>query len=135
MILNTFPELLTYSALSPFILRVVISFIIINLGFLKLGKENKEWQKLFETINFHPTKYFVKLIAFIEIIGGLMLLTGAYTQIIAIMFSVIFFCEAILEYRNDSLENRNLPFYILIFIISLSLVFSGSGAFAFDLPL
>lgn len=135
MILNTFPELLTYSALSPFILRVIIGFIIINLGFLKLGKENKDWQKLFETISFYPAKYFVKFLASIEIIGGLMLLSGAYTQIVAMIFSIVFFCEAILEYREESLENRNLPFYILIFAISLSLIFSGAGAFAFDLPL
>ena len=135
MILNTFPELLTYSVLSPFILRVVIGFIIINLGLLKLNKEKKDWQELFEAINFHPAKYFVKLLSFVEIIGGLMLIIGAYTQIVAMIFSIVFFCEAILEYRNDSLENRNLPFYILIFTISLSLVFSGAGAFAFDLPL
>ena len=135
MILNTFPELLTYGVLAPFILRVVIGFIIINLGFLKLNKEKKDWQELFEAINFHPSKYFVKFLAFVEIIGGLMLFIGAYVQIVAIIFSVVFLCEAILEYRNDSLENRNLPFYILIFSISLSLIFSGAGVFAFDLPL
>jgi uncharacterized membrane protein YphA (DoxX/SURF4 family) len=135
MILNTFPELLTYGVLSPFILRVVIGFIIINLGLLKLGKEKKEWEELFETINFHPAKYFTKILSFIEIIGGLMLLIGSYTQIIAIIFAITFFCEAVLEYREESLESRSLPFYILIFAISLSLIFSGAGAFSFDLPL
>lgn len=135
MILNTFPELLTYSALSPFILRVVIGFIIINLGLLKLGKEKQDWQELFEAINFHPAKYFVKILAFIEILGGLMLFIGTYTQIVAMVFSIIFFCEAVLEYREESLENRNLPFYIIIFAIVLSLIFSGAGAFSFDLPL
>ena len=135
MILNTFPELLTYGVLSPFILRVVIGFIVINLGFLKLGKEKKDWQELLETINFHPAKYLVKLLAFIEIIGGLLLLAGAYVQVVAIIFSIVFFCEAILDYRDENLEDRNLTFYILIFAISLSLIFSGAGAFAFDLPL
>ncbi len=132
MILNTFPSLLTFSILSPFILRVVLGLIAINLGVLKLGKEHTEWKELFETIHFRPSEYFVKILAGIEIVGGLMLLVGIYTQITAIVFSVVFFCEMILEYRDESLENRNLPFYILMFAISLSLVFLGAGAFAID---
>lgn len=135
MILNTFPDLLTFSTLSPLILRIVLSLIIINLGFLKLGKEQVSWQELFETINIHPAKIFVKVLAFIEIIGGLILLIGAYTQLTSIIFTVLFFCEAILEYREPVLERRNLTFYILMFTISISLVFLGAGAFAFDLPL
>jgi len=135
MILNTFPDLLTFSTLSPFILRVVIGLIIINLGTLKLGKEQVSWQELFEVINIHPAKFFVKTLAYIEMIGGLMLLAGAYTQLTSIIFATLFFCEAVLEYREASLERRNLTFYILMFTISLSLVFLGAGAFAFDLPL
>jgi putative oxidoreductase len=135
MILNTFPDLLTFSMLSPFILRVVLGIIVINLGLLKLGKEKIAWQKLFETINLVPPRIFVKILAFIELIGGIILVMGAYTQLTAIILSVLFFCEAVLEYREPSLERRNLTFYILIFTISLSLVFLGAGAFAFDLPL
>ena len=135
MILNTFPDLLTFSTLSPFILRVVIGIIIINLGSLKLGKERIAWKELLETINIHPANFFVKTIAFIELIGGLMLLVGAYTQLTAMVFAVLFFCEATLEYREPVLEKRNLTFYSLMFTISISLVFLGAGAFAFDLPL
>lgn len=135
MILNTFPDLLTFSILSPFILRVVLGLIVINLGFLKLGKEQSSWQKLFELIHFRPSVYFVKLFAYLEIGGGLLLLAGAYTQLTAMVFAVLFFCEAVLEYREESLEKRNLTFYILIFAIALSLIFTGAGAFAFDLGL
>ncbi len=135
MILNTFPDLLTFSMLSPFILRVVIGLIVINLGYLKLGKEHASWQKLLETIHVCPAGFFVKVIAYIEIIGGFMLLAGAYTQLASIVFSVLFFCEAVLEHREYSLEKRNFTFYVLMFSISLSLVFLGAGAFALDLPL
>ena len=133
MILNTFPSLLTFSMLSPFILRVVLGFIVINLGSLKLGGEKDSWQKLFETINIHPAETLVKFLAFIEIIGGFVLLAGAYTQLTAMIFATLFFCEAVLEYRESDLENRDLTFYILVFSISLSLIFLGAGAFAFDL--
>ncbi len=104
MILNTFPSLLTFGILAPFILRVVLGLIAINLGVLKLGKEKEEWNELFETIHLRPTKHLVKILAGIEIIGGLMLLVGIYTQITAIVFSVVFFCEMILEYRDAFLH-------------------------------
>ena len=135
MILNTFPDLLTFSMLSPLILRVVLGLIAINLGYLKLTKEKIEWQELFETINIHPARIFVKALAYVEIIGGLLLITGSYTQLVAIIFITLFFCEAVLDYREEKLEDRDLTFYILMLTISLSLVFLGAGAFAFDLPL
>ena len=135
MTLNTFPDLLTYSILSPFILRIVLGFIGMNLGYLKFGREKEAWRKLFETINFRPARYFVKMIALIELVGGFMLILGYYTQITAMVFALVFFCEMVLEYRDESLENRNLPFYILMFVISLSLIFSGAGAFALDIGL
>ena len=135
MILNTFPDLLTFSMFSPLILRIVLGIIIINLGILKLGKEKIAWQELFETINIHPAKAFVKILSAIEIIGGLMLVAGAYTQLVSMVFAVLFFCEAILEYRESSLEKRNFTFYVLVFSISLSLIFLGAGAIAIDLPL
>lgn len=135
MILNTFPDLLTYSQISPFILRVVLGLIVINLGYLKLRKESSLWQELFKTINFEPEKLFVKVLALIEIIGGAMLIIGLYTQLTSIVFSILFFCEAVLEYRDSVLERRNITFYILMFTISISLIFLGAGAFAFDLPL
>ena len=135
MILNTFPSLLTFSILSPFILRIVLGFIVINLGYLKLSEEKDSWKKLFEIINIHPAENLVKFLAFVEIIGGFVLLAGAYTQLTAMIFAVLFFCEAVLEYRESDLENRDLTFYILVFSISLSLIFLGAGAFAFDLPL
>ena len=135
MILNTFPQILTFGILAPLILRVVIGFIALDLGYLKLNKEKALWAELFETIHFKPAHVFVKILAFIEIIGGLMLLLGAYTQIVAIVFAVVYFCEAVLEYRQEVLEARNLPFYILMFAISLSLIFTGAGAFGLDIPM
>jgi len=135
MILNTFPDLLTFGTLSPFILRVVIGLIILDLGILKFGREHVAWQELFDAINLQPSKLCVKILAFTEVIGGLMLIAGSYVQLTAMVFTVLFFIELILEYRQSALEKRDLTFYILMFSVSLSLVFLGAGAFAFDIPL
>ena len=69
MILNVFPGLLTYGILSPLMLRVVLGFIAVDLGYLKLNKEHEAWKELFETIHFYPSNIFVKLLAWIEILG------------------------------------------------------------------
>jgi len=133
--LNTFPDLLTYSQLAPFILRVILGIIMIDLGFLKFYSERERWVALFDVINLRPSVWFVKVFALIEIIGGAMIAVGSYTQIIALVFVIITLSELILEWKEETLIKRNLPFYFLLFTISLSLIFSGAGAFAFDLPI
>lgn len=62
-----------------------------------------------------------------------MLIGGAYTQIVAIVFSMIYLASAILEYREEGIEERTLPFYVLMLAISFSLIFTGAGAFGFDI--
>ncbi len=133
--LNTFPTLLVFSQLSPLILRIVLGLIAINLGYLKLTKEKEAWIQLFETLHLRPAKWGVMKFGTIEIIGGILLFAGIYTQIVAIIFAILFFIETVLEYKEENLEKRNLTFYILMFAICLSLILTGAGVFAIDLPL
>ncbi|OHA88515.1 MAG: hypothetical protein A2653_01955 [Candidatus Zambryskibacteria bacterium RIFCSPHIGHO2_01_FULL_43_25] len=133
--LNPFPELLAWSGLAPFVLRLALGFLFINLGFLKLTKEKARWESFFKIIRVGPADFLTKLFGFIEIIGGIALVIGLYTQIAALIFAILTFVEVYLEYKEESLLERTLPFYILIFAISLSLIFSGAGLLAFDLPL
>lgn len=133
--LNTFPDLLNYSLLAPLILRVVLGLIMLNLGYLKARIEKERWEGLFGFLGLRPAKWFVKIFALVEIVGGLLLLAGAYVQIVALVFVLITLSELILEWEEPALVKRNLPFYFLLFAISVSLLFSGAGAFAFDLHL
>ena len=133
--LNTFPNLLTFSLLAPVILRVVLGLIFINLGYVELTSEKKRWVAFFETVHLKPATIFVILMGLIEIIGGFFLIAGFLTQITALIFSIITFGEFYAEYREETLLKRDLIFYLLIFAISLSLLFSGAGLFAIDLPL
>jgi uncharacterized membrane protein YphA (DoxX/SURF4 family) len=133
--LNPFPEILAWGGLAPFILRLVLGFLFINLGFLKLTREKSRWESFFKILHIGSADLITKLFGFIEMIGGIMLVIGFYTQIAALVFAVITFMEGYLEYKEETLLERTLPFYILIFTISLSLLFSGAGFFAFDLPL
>lgn len=133
--LNPFPELLAFSLLAPVILRLVLGYLFINLGYLKLNSEKSRWMLFFETTKLKPPTFFVQFFAYIEIITGAMLIVGFYTQIAALVLAVLTFGELYMEYKEESLLKRNLVFYLLVFAISLSLLFSGAGLFAIDLPL
>ena len=133
--LSVFPNLFTYNQLAPFILRVVIGIIFLDLGYLKLGKEKTAWNMFFQTIHFKPSYLFVTLLAVIEIISGAFLIVGYLTQIAALVMAIILFAEAYVELRDGAILKRDIVFYILLLAICLSLLLTGAGAFAFDLPL
>ncbi len=133
--LNPFPELLTYSLFAPLVLRVVLGVILIDLGILKFKSEKERWITTFNGLGLKPAEMLVSLFGLIEVVGGIMLVVGLYTQIAALVFVVVFAIEFYLEWTEANLLKRDLVFYILCFAISLSLLVSGAGTMAFDIPL
>ncbi|MDO8589911.1 MAG: DoxX family protein [bacterium] len=133
--LNPFPELLAYSMLGPFILRILLALIFIDLGFLKFRSEKEGWLASFETLGLRPADLFVPLYALLQIIGGLMLLAGLWTQVAALAFVIFSGIELYVEWQAREILKRDMVFYILIFAISLSLLLTGAGAYAIDIPL
>ncbi|KKR29176.1 MAG: hypothetical protein UT61_C0035G0011, partial [Candidatus Woesebacteria bacterium GW2011_GWA1_39_8] len=49
--------------------------------------------------------------------------------------ALLTFAEAYVEYKDPTVLKRNFVFYIMLLSIVLSLLLSGAGAFAIDLPL
>lgn len=133
--LNPFPDLLTYSLLAPIFLRLVVGFVFINLGFLAFKNEKRSWQISLNTLRIPKPSIAVKILGALEIIGGAMLILGFYTQIAALILGILTFAETYVEYKDPSILKRNFVFYLLVLSILLSLLFSGAGAFAIDLPL
>lgn len=133
--LNPFPELLVYSMLAPFLLRIVVGFIFIDLGILLFKGEKERWLLSLNTLHIPNPKLVVKILGVIEIVGGVALLLGALTQIAALILALLTFIEIYIEYKNPEVIKRTFVFYLLVLVITLSLLFSGAGAFAFDLPL
>ncbi|MDP3763748.1 MAG: DoxX family protein [bacterium] len=133
--LNPFPDLLMYSFLGPFILRVVLALIFIDLGFLKFRDEKERWLASFETLNLRPADLFLSFYATLQIVGGLLLLAGLWTQVAALIFVIFTGTELYVEWQAREILKRDMVFYILIFTISLSLLLTGAGAYAIDIPL
>lgn len=133
--LNPFPELLMYSMLAPFILRVLLSLIFIDLGFLKFRGEKESWRASFDTLGLRPADLFLSLYALLQILGGLLLLVGLWTQVAALAFVIFSGTELYVEWKAREILKRDMVFYLIIFAISLSLLLSGAGAYAIDIPL
>ena len=134
-ILNVFPDLLMFDRLAPLILRVVIGLILADVGYLKFKGELARWKLFFEGFGIKGKDIFVKIFGFIEILGGMALILGLYTQAAALVIALITFIEAYAEYKDSALVKRNIVFYILLLAISISLLFTGAGSFSLDLPL
>jgi uncharacterized membrane protein YphA (DoxX/SURF4 family) len=133
--LNPFPDLLTYSLLAPFILRVVAGLIFVDLGVLLFKNEKERWLISLSTLKIPNPRMAIKILGGIEIVAGAMLILGFYTQIAALVLALLTFAETYVEFKDPVVLKRNLVFYIMLFAITLSLFLSGAGAFAFDLPL
>ena len=133
--LNVFPDLLNYSLLAPFILRLVIGVIFLDLGMLKFKSEKQRWLASFETLGLRPTTLFVPLYGLLQIVGGLMLIAGLWTQVAALAFVIFTGAELYIEWSAREVLKRDMVFYLLVFVISLSLLLTGAGAYAIDIPL
>lgn len=116
--LNPFPVLLSFTLLAPFFLRLVLGVTFIHFGTRTL-----------------KTKNYKAVRSYLEIIVGFMLIVGFYTQIGAAAAALIMLYELILKIRRRAFLTDGVNYYLILFVIAISLLFSGAGFFAFDLPL
>lgn len=118
--LSLFPQLLTFEIFSALILRIIASLFVINLGLSRYNKAYK-WSSVF---------YFIS--------GGLVFV-GLYTQASAILGVLVLKFDFYIDYwmnKNTNPVSREKFFlYGMAILIMLSLLLTGPGAFAFDLPL
>ena len=120
--INPFPDLLTFSLLAPFIIRVALGAYFILYSYALAQKiyrkdtlsEGASWKK--------------HMAVLVSLFGGVSVFVGFLTQIGAILLALL---SAGFIYSKEG----NRAFALFLFAMSLSLLFSGAGAFAFDLPL
>ena len=116
--LSIFPDLLTYGLLAPFIIRVALALYVLSFA-LKISAK---------AIRQNDFSVFLWARAIPAWIGGLLVLSGSVTQIGA----VVLLLWALAELKIAR-EDRVVSLFALA--MALSLLFSGAGFFAFDMPL
>ncbi|MFZ2621487.1 MAG: hypothetical protein WAX85_03000 [Minisyncoccia bacterium] len=118
--LSIFPRLLDFSLLAPTVLRVVVALFVIYLG---LNRYKKEY-------NYASIVYIIS--------GGLIIL-GLYIQIASIIAIAVlkfdFYVDFYIKRKTKPVEIDKYFLYGAMGVILLSLLVTGPGLFAFDLPL
>jgi uncharacterized membrane protein YphA (DoxX/SURF4 family) len=133
--LNTFPTLLAYSMFAPMILRISLGIILIGVGITSIFEKRELFKAYFVSQKFPYPNIVVWIFGIAEIISGSFLVIGLSTQIVAIIAVFLLLNIYSFESRDDRLLPYSPPMYLILCVISLSLLFSGAGFFAIDLPL
>ena len=118
--LSIFPLFLSLGLLAPLLLRITLGIILIHWAVGKIKSR---------------TTPFTVALGVLEVLIGIGLLVGFLVQLAALIASVIFLIHLIKKAQTKSLFTAGVNYYFILFMISLSLLLLGAGAFAFDLPL
>src|SRR6185312_14389871 len=131
--LNTFPAFLTYGFFAPTLLRIAVALVLIYLAYGHFKQRDAISRERFPVIG---TAHWVAWLSIVvEAAIGLMLLAGYHTQIASIFAALIGLKQAFWhgKYPHYFILARGTALFMLV--ISLTLLVSGAGALAMDLPL
>lgn len=133
---SLFPSLLDFQMLGVFALRVTLGLIFVYFWYEKVTHQRAERIQFFEKLSLRPAKVYFGIVSSMEGIAGALLVVGLYTQGVALVTGILMLLATIIKWRKPSALPRNtIDFYIILSVVSFSLLFLGPGAFAIDLPL
>jgi len=130
--LAVFPSLLTYSFFVPTILRIIAAVIFIWLVWhhARNRTDIHAWLERFVGMTGHV---LLSLFIVIELAVALCLFFGLYTQSAALMGGII--ALIMCAVRTPALSPLGRTASLLLLAILFSLLITGGGAFALDIPL
>jgi uncharacterized membrane protein YphA (DoxX/SURF4 family) len=132
--LSLFPGILYLAPLATTLIRVAAGLMFLYIAWRMISTRD-EISKTKVIIVGYIRPWMVWLSVIVTLVVGILLVIGLWTQAAAIVGMLIALKHG-LGVRNYS---DILPLagsgYFLLFVICLALLFSGAGAFAFDLPL
>jgi hypothetical protein len=113
--LSLFPDLLFLSPLAAFLIRVSVGILLIYAAY--------EYRT--------DSSIAIRVLAGVQTIAGVLLLVGAYTQAVALFTFVL----AVISLVTRNRRIYSLSTLALAAVMAATLLITGPGPFAFDLPL
>lgn len=119
--LSLFPSLLSWSQLSPTLIRIVLGAVLLYQSYheLRSGKVSTT----------------TKAVGVIEALSGILLFIGLWTQLAALVIVVDLIIRLILKAKSRAFLTDGVNYYLLLLVLAVSLIFTGAGLWGFDLPL
>lgn len=121
--LSLFPSLLTYQQVGPLLIRLIVGITLLYFGYEKVMHKGT-------SSGSNDRTYGV-----VEMFISIFLIIGLFTQLAALLNAVILVIKLGFKIRDGKFLSDGINYYILLLVMAISLIFTGPGFFAFDLPL
>ncbi len=119
--LSVFPSLLSWSQISPLIIRVTLGIIFIFWTY-------RTWKKGSATST-------QKIASILEGMAGILLIIGLWTQVAALVAIVDLIVRLIERTSKKAFLTDGVNYYFILLVMAISILLTGAGFLAFDYPL
>lgn len=119
--LSLFPSLLTWQMVSPLLIRLVLGAVFVYRAYRSLARGSATVQG--------------KILAIAEAIAGVLLVVGLWTQAAALFAAIDLIWQLVGRIMKKAFLTDGINYYLILLVMALSLLFTGPGFLAFDLPL
>jgi uncharacterized membrane protein YphA (DoxX/SURF4 family) len=119
--LSIFPSLYTYGLVAPLIIRMALA-----AAFGWIGSANAKSKS--------PGGKF-HILGVIEMFLALFIFIGLFTQLMALFIAIILAVKLAYKVKQGAFLSNGVNYYLILLVMAVSLMFSGAGWLAFDLPL
>lgn len=125
-----------YERYAPLLMRLSIGLVMLLSGWRKVT-DLAGVTTFFTSIGIPMPGLLAPVVAYVELIGGALLLVGLGTRVIGLLFAVIMVVAALSAKwagatKTGALDFNQVRLEYLILMGSLALVFSGAGALSVD---
>lgn len=123
-----------WGALAPFLLRVVTGAIFLVHGWMKWQNGIPQTAGFLGTLGFPAPEVFAVLLIAAEVLGGILLIVGAYTHWVAKVLAIVALIALVTVHLKNGflVGNGGYEFILLILAASVSLIITGAGAWSVD---
>lgn len=122
-VVSMFPGLLSYQMLGALIIRLILGLTLAWFGYRKLRSRG-------ESSGSNSGMY-----GFIEVVTALFIIIGLFTQLAALINIVILVIKLFFKAHEGKLFSDGINYYVLLLAMAISVVLTGPGWLAFDLPI
>jgi uncharacterized membrane protein YphA (DoxX/SURF4 family) len=119
--LSLFPSLLSWSQVAPLLDRLCLGAVLLWWAYRLYHNGSA------------PTG--MKLVGLIEVVIAIFLVIGLWTQAAVLAAVIDLLIRIGGRIRNKSFLTNGINYYLVLLVLAVSLMLSGAGFLAFDLPL
>jgi len=122
---------LLFNIWASFLFRVVLGVIFLVHGWRKI-KNLKETTQNFSMMGFRPGNFWGLIVALVELIGGLFLITGLFTSIVGVVLALQMLVALIWKISRGQKLTGGFELDLLLVVSLLVVATAGSGLYSLD---